>query len=165
MFMKKYLIRILNWIFLLIAGGSVGGYLCYRLSEMTVDNKMNELEKYQLYFDVLNKWLRLKNCGHSLQEYFEERGYKKIAIYGLGELGQRFLEEMSYSNIDVIYTIDQNINCKFATYDLSLFDKHKLSDVDTMVITPVYLAGELTTFLEKRVTCPIVSLIEIIEAV
>lgn len=159
--MKKCMIKLV----LLLTGACFGGYLCYRLSAVSVKNQSDDLVKNQLYFDTLNQWLSLSHCGHSLEDYFKERGYQNIAIYGLGELGQRFLEEMINSSINVKYTIDQNIDCMFAEHNLSMLEKHNFSDVDVIVVTPVYLAEEIAACLEKKVVCPVISLAEVIDAV
>ena len=43
------------------------------------NNKIND------YYYLLNHWLELKNTKKNSAVYFEEMGYRRVAIYGMAE--------------------------------------------------------------------------------
>ena len=59
-------------------------------------------EKYLLYYRILNMWLEMKQKGKSGITFLQEKGMKRIAIYGMQELGERLYEEIKNTG-DVVY--------------------------------------------------------------
>lgn len=118
-------------------------------------------EKIQLYFSMLNQWLMLKIDGVSLEKYFVENNIKTIAIYGFGEVGKRFYEDMKNSNIDILYIIDQNADT--ITEEIPVIKKTDvLEKVDALVVTATYYFDEIEGEMSEKVDSPIISLEEII---
>lgn len=79
--------------------------ICYKKKyrEKESENSRN-LKKFQL----LNQWMKLKIRGIQLKEFFEDRRIGSIAIYGMGELGWLFYDELKFSGVGqlVTYGID-----------------------------------------------------------
>ena len=86
-------------------------------------------------------------------------GYKKIAIYGMGILGQCLYDELEESSVDIVYAIDRN-----AAYIQDLLDiKHPseiLEEVDAVIVTSLYYYEEIKQTMEKKMNCPIISISE-----
>lgn len=107
--------------------------------------------------------MRVSQKGLILKEWFIEKNYKNIAIYGLGEIGILFFNEMlKYPEITVQYGIDKNSE-KIKINGLKVVspDSH-IEKVDVIVVTPTFAFDIIRHELAGKIDYPIVSLDEII---
>lgn len=125
-------------------------------------NLKNRIEVLSDHFQLLNHWLEIKNEGKSVVTYFEEMGYRHIAIYGMAELANRLSEELSESSIHIDYGIDRDICCSIARIDKVYFPDDNLPETDAIIVTPYSSFESIKTILEEKVNCPIISLEEVI---
>lgn len=133
-----------------------------------VDKKKKQLEEKNKLLDnyyLLNHWLEIKNLGKSVSEYFEWMGYNKIAIYGMAELGNRLMEDLKGSSIEVVYGIDRDVSCAISRIGEMYNITDDLPDVDVIVVTPFYAYESIKSNLKKKVDCAIVSLEEVVWSV
>lgn len=121
-----------------------------------------EIEKQTSYAQLYCHWLEAKNNGESSEKYFKELGYKRIAVYGMGEMASRLLEELKESSITILYGIDQNACCTISTISEVYSPDDELMDVDVIVVTPFMSFFAIKQKLEQKVTCPIISIEEVI---
>lgn len=88
-------------------------------------------------FHIFDKWMQIKNNGKSLIIYFEDNLIHSIAIYGLGAIGKRLVEELSQEKIEILYGIDRNA----ADLHIEGLTVKTLEDdlpkVDAIVVTPI----------------------------
>lgn len=118
-------------------------------------------EKMQLYFSLLNQWLTLKIDGVPLEKYFTDNHIKTIAIYGFGEIGKRFYEEMKKSSVDVLYVVDQSADT--IKDEIPVLKKTDvLEKVDALVVTATYYFDEIEGEMSEKIDFPIISLEEVI---
>lgn len=122
------------------------------------------VDKFWAYYELCNKWIKLIYDGYKLEEYFLENGYHKIAVYGLGELGNRLIEALEDTGIQVAYGIDSNTWAAFAEkIDIVGFDeKESFDGVDCIVVTPVHVYKDVAEKLRKKSTCDVISLEDVI---
>lgn len=148
-----------------IAIASVGSLLAalwekrHRIRMQALEAEKNKLlDNYQL----LNHWLEMRNEGHSAAEYFENMGYRHIAIYGMAELANRLSEELLNSGIQIDYGIDKDVSCTIARIEevYSLQDELPLTDV--IVVTPYYAFESIYKNLKEKIDCPIISIEDVI---
>lgn len=130
-----------------------------------LENKQREVDKYTDNYLLLSHWLETKNNGGSLVSYFEEMGYSKIAIYGMGELANRLFEELRGSKIEIIYGIDQDVCSSISAIQDVYYPQDELPDADAIVVTPFFAIDSIKEMLEDRVACPIISIEEIVWSV
>ena len=97
--------------------------------------------------------------------YFEEMGYKHIAIYGMAELANRLSEELEATSITIDYGIDWDVSCTSARIDEVYFPEDNLPETDAIIVTPYSSFDSIKAVLEKKVKCPIISLEEVIWSV
>lgn len=119
--------------------------------------------KFKKYYLMLNQWLFIKNMGGTLSEYFINNKYSVIALYGMGEVGERFLEEIKDTNILVKYAIDRNATSiveGIPTYTIN----DNLEAVDVIVVTSVFDYDTIVNELKNKVNCKIISLYDIVFA-
>lgn len=117
------------------------------------------------HFQLLNHWLEIKAEGKQIASYFEEMGYFHIAIYGMAELANRLSEELEGSAVTVDYGIDKDVACTIARIDEIYSLEDELPGTDAVIVTPYSAFDEIKDILEKKVSCPVISLEEVIWSV
>lgn len=145
------------------AGAATGAAAVFKQLNKSIDKKDKRIEKFKSYFDILNQWMIYKHEGRNLCEYFEKKGYKKIAIYGVGELGSRLYEELKGTDIEVAYGIDKrNISWSDDTAT-KIVEPHMIDEpVDVIVVTPVFDYDAIEEQLMDVVDYPVISLEDVV---
>lgn len=117
--------------------------------------------KNLMSFRVMNQWVKIKQKGKNLSEYFELAGYEKIAIYGMGYIGETLLSELRDTKTEVLYGIDQNADTIYANVDV-LTLKDDLQKVDVVVVTVVNSFEAISKNIIKKINCPVISIIDVV---
>ena len=117
--------------------------------------------KYDQYYKLLNQWLKAKMYGHGAADYFHDLGYKNVAIYGMADLAQRLIDDLSNSDIEVRYGIDRDVACASAVIDDVYSPDDSLPTVDVIVVTPFTEFYSIKNSLDKC-GLPIVSIEEVV---
>lgn len=155
--MKKGLIGALSFI-AGAAGAAIG-------TQKVMDKKMRYetslAEKHFALFSMMNQWVKVKQAGKNLSDYFEKNGFKNLAVYGMSYAGETLIEELKNTDISVAYGIDKNAENIFAEVDVVL-PEEKLGAVDAVVVTSITFFDEIEEMLEKKLDCPILSLEDIL---
>jgi len=98
-----------------------------------LEQYQNVNNKLQTNMSVLEKWLKLKQKGCSLEDYPIFKKVSHIAIYGYGVLGKLLQSEFEKSDIIIDFFIDQNpIYTGGKIKVISLSDS--MPDVDMIII-------------------------------
>ena len=140
-------------------------YLNEKITDTVIQNESPREKKFRRYYELCNQWLKLKNDGYKLKTFFEDKNYKKIAIYGMGELANRLLEELDDSDIDVKYGIDKNVCSAFAEIDIiGLDERERFDDVDCIVVTPVHVYEKIKKELEIKSNAEICSVDDVLSS-
>ena len=109
----------------------------------------------------MNQWVKVKQDGKNLSEYFEKNKYEKIAIYGLSYAGETLLSELQDSSIQIAYGIDQNADSIYS--DINVYSlEDSLEPVDVVVVTAITFFNEIEKKLSGKIDCPIISLEDIL---
>lgn len=133
------------------------GYLMPELQKMK--EKSN---KFSEYFHVINLWMK-KNHNHAkISDYLEKRGINTIAIYGIGQLGERLYEELNGSEVKILYAIDRNTNREYHQIPVIL-PEQKFENVQMIIVTPVTEYESIKEKLGQEPNIQIISLKEIIQ--
>ena len=140
------------------AAGAVAGSAVVNKQVIAKDKKV---DKFKGYYNMLIQWLAVKQEGKSLDGYFKENGYKKVAIYGMGEMGNRLYDELKATEIEVKYAIDKNAATTYSELDVKDIDD-ELPEVDVVVVTATFAFDEILEDIEDKFTCPIVSLEDVV---
>ena len=155
--MKKGIISVISGIAGVIAGaGAVTKVLGKSLS------KTNNLsDKHLALFLMMNQWVKVKQEGKNLSEYFETNGYQKIAIYGMSYAGETLIDELKNTNVEVVYGIDRRSESLYADIDIVSIDD-SLENVDAVVVTAITFFDEIEEILCEKLDCPIISLEDVL---
>lgn len=142
-------------------GGAIIGTAAssFRLNGIIAE-KQNEKEKFRIMYQLMEKWMRIKQRGKGIETYFNTYGYKNIAIYGLGDIGRLLINELKDSSVNIAYGIDKNINVSDVVEVVS--PSEELKDVDAIVVTAIAYFDEIDQMLSEKVRCPVLSLEDII---
>lgn len=125
-------------------------------------NRENQMsEKHLALFLMMNQWVKVKQEGKGLASYFEKNGYKKIAVYGMSYAGETLIDELKNTDIQVAYGIDKNADMIYAEVDIVRLEDH-FDEVDAVVVTAVTYFDEIEEKLADKVSCPIISLEDIL---
>lgn len=144
---------------------AVGWYLRKKSNKKRIDELRKKTDILTDHFQLLNHWLEIKNEGKSSVLFFESMGYRHIAIYGMAELANRLSEDLDGSDISIDYGIDRDICCSIARIDEVYFPEDSLPETDVIVVTPYYSFESIKSILERQVSCPIISLEDVIWSV
>lgn len=116
-------------------------------------------DKYFLYYDVLNKWMKQKENGVSVAETLMQRGIHEIAIYGMADMGRHLQCELVGTDIVIKYAIDRSF---FVVSDLDVYlPDSELPQVDAVIVTPVFDYESIRNHLKQKLSCPILSLADL----
>lgn len=158
--MKKRMSGIGSFLF----GGLFGSIVAERFIGKAVDRKQELADKHLALFLMMNQWVKVKQRGKQLSDYFEERGYHHIAVYGMGDVGETFVEELRDSGIAVKYGIDKKAENICADFNVFV-PEDNLEKVDAIVVTSITFYNEIQQKLSQKLACPILSLEDILTEV
>lgn len=143
------------------AGAVAGGVAAGTLSSKKIQSLVEGHAKVHELYMAFDQWLRIRQEGKTLAEYFIKNNYKTVAIYGMKELGERLYDELQNSGVTVQYIIDKNADTIYADVDIVTPDD-ELAPVDVIVVTAIYYFDEIEEMLSGKVDYPVVSLEDIL---
>lgn len=121
-------------------------------------------EKNRGLFILMDQWVNLKQESKCLEKYFTKKNYRKIAIYGMSYVGLRLVKELKNSEIEVAYGIDKNADLIYSEIKLVTINS-MLSAVDAVVVTVIDEFEEVNDKLALKLTCPILSIEDILNEI
>lgn len=155
--MKKSIIAVLST----IGGAAAGAVAIDRIQNKSIRQKEGKIDKFKSYYNMLNQWLMLKQSQKSLEQYFIDNNYKSIAIYGMGEMGNRLYDELKNTSITVKYGIDKEAISVYS--DLEVYEvDDELAPVDVIVVTAIFAFDEVSKILSENCNFPVVSLDDVV---
>lgn len=155
--MKKCMVSLLAAVMGAVAGTGITG----SIMEKSIKRNSDMSDKHLALFLMMNEWVKVKQAGKNLAEYFEKNEYKKIAVYGMSYAGETLLDELSESDIEIAYAIDKNANSIYLDIETVTLDAD-LREVDAVVVTAITFFDEIERKLKEKLKCPIVSLEDIL---
>lgn len=118
-------------------------------------------DKHLSLFLLMNEWMKTKQEGKEIADFFKQEEYNTVAIYGMSYVGERVYDELKGAGIDVKYAIDRNAATIYS--DIPLYTpEDDLPEVDVIVVTAVAFYEEIRDMLSERVEIPIVSFEDIL---
>lgn len=159
--MKKGSKTIISTLMGAAAGAVAGGVAVKTSKSKKIKEQQETLNKVHVLYCAFDCWLQIRQEGRTLAEYFQKNNYKTIAIYGMKELGERLVDELEDSDIEVCYAIDKNADRIYSAVDI-VTPEDDLEPVDVIVVTAIYYYDEIADVLSKKVDYPIVSLEDIL---
>lgn len=153
---KKDLLKIL-------LGATLGGVITKKITTKFSKSPYEREEKILQYYHILNEWLDLRQGNRTLYSYFHDKGYSKVGIYGMRELGQRLYYELKDTDME-LYLIDKAADRIWFEEDI-ISPADGIPEVDVIVVTAAYYFDSIHKELKKTVKCPIISIQDVVNAV
>lgn len=147
-----------------MVGGAVGAAAAGNVFNKKAVKEAQFAQKHLAIMQVMNQWIIVKQSEKSLVDFFSSNNYKNIAIYGMSYLGERLVDELENTDVEVKYAIDKNSDNIYAPFDVYTPDDD-LPEVDAIVVTPFFFFDDIERKLEEKVNCPIVSIEDVVYGV
>lgn len=126
---------------------------------------MRQLKKMDSLFKLENLMLVQFIKGNSVHKKLEEMGIKTVSIYGMGEVGERIMEDilLNSSSISLIYGIDCNaelLNMAIPIHTLRNAVNQKKPDL--IILSTYSDNGALRKEIEIEMNCRVVNIGELL---
>ena len=132
----------------LVVGTGTGFLLGRKASLKKKDKFKMYADKHLAILQLFNQWLVTKQEKKSIAEYLKNKGFNKIAIYGMGYVGERLFDELKDSDVKVEYAIDKNADG--INMEIDVFTpEEELPDVDLIIVTAIYFYAEIERTLKE----------------
>lgn len=123
--------------------------------------KKNE-QKYLGIYRMLYQWINAKQDQKKLEDFFGERKFYKIAVYGMADLGRLFLRELKESDaVKIIYGIDRNAEAIGSSVSVIRPEDVK-NEADVIVVTVLDAFESIKSELTKYTDAEIISIEDIV---
>ena len=139
----------------------LGGLAAFRGAGKIIYQNKKMSDKHLALFLMMDQWVKVKQDGKMLGEYFKRYGYQRIAVYGMSYAGETLCRELKDSGIEIVYGIDQNADVMCKDIEMKK-PEEELPQVDAVVVTVVYYFDAIEETLKQKVDCPILSLGDIV---
>lgn len=155
--MKKGIISVLSAALGAAAGAGSTSYY----KDKKIEEKNEKVLKFKGYYNMLIQWLKLKQEGKGLESFFKKNGYKKIAVYGMGEMGNLLCSELIGTDTEILYVVDRNDKQIYTNIRL-ISNEDDFEPVDAMIVTATFAFDEIRDEIEEKCDFPIISLEDVV---
>ena len=142
-------------------GAAAGAVIVKKLTVEETEKVRTVFDKHLNLFLMMSQWVKVKQEGKNLSEYFEKNGYQKIAIYGMSYAGETLVNELKGTKTEVAYGIDRNADSIYSDLEIVSMEDD-LAVVDSVVVTAITFFDEIEEQLLQKMDCPILSLEDIL---
>lgn len=155
--MKKLFLLISS----ILTGMLAGAGIVKKIDGKLIEEAKDMSDKHLSLFLMMNEWVKIKQNGKNLLDYFVRNNYNRIAIYGMSYVGETLLKELSGSEVEVVYGIDKNAEIIDQEFKVITME-NPLEEGDVIVVTAITFYDEIEEKLSKKIDCPIISLEDIL---
>lgn len=116
----------------------------------------------------IKEWMKKGSSEVIVNKFFEQYTDKKIAIYGMGELGRLLLDVLSDENkqkIEMVIERNLSIASEYSLRRLEDLNKEELEKLECIIITAIAHEREIKRSLRKITSVRVSSLSDIIESI
>lgn len=143
------------------AGALLLAGLVHKKDKKVISERKEVIDKNDEILNMLAVWIKNNQAGKSLLKYFDDKGYSKVAIYGMGVAGRLLYDELKDSHIKVSYAIDKKADAMREIFDVFTLED-ELPETDVIVVTAIHYFDDIEDQLLDKVSCPVASLKDII---
>lgn len=105
----------------------------------------NQSDKFERYLNILDQWMSLREKNVSLVSFFLEKKYTRVAIYGYGIYARHLIEELRYSDVEIVVLIDKRwdkIQCEIEMVSPG----NEPDGIDAIIVTSFFYFKEIKKF-------------------
>lgn len=104
-------------------------------------------DQFAFSYLTLHEWNYKKLKGKQLKSFLEAYGYRTVAMYSLGTLGNIFLEELLREDVNVAYLADRNkTSFPAAIFGIPVVAPEEVplqNPVDAIIVCHVYYYNQI----------------------
>ena len=138
-------------------GGIVGCSIVAITQSEWNRRKTNDVYKYEALFNFATDWIKKYQKKERIGKELYEKGYRKVAIYGMQRLGYLLKDELEENNIVVKYGIDRNADLMYSDLKIVTPDEN-IEEVDLIIVTAVASYDAIYDSFKERTDIPICNL-------
>lgn len=153
-----------GYVLIFLLGIGIASTFLLELQQKCINRWKEIAEKNRGLFLLMSEWVKVKQEGKKLEEYFEKNNLKRIAIYGMSNVGIRLAKELKDSEIEVVYGIDRNAANIYSEIKV-VATEDVLPEVDAVVVTLVDGFEEVCESLSEKLVCQIIAIEDIINEI
>lgn len=143
--MKKILGLIITFASGCVCGAYMVGTKLAKILE--ADNK--RIIKENSLASLFTDWVYLNNKGLSIGKWVSDKGYKKVAIYGMSHAGHRLKEDLENAGIEVLYGIDRDTGLYLENFTI-YSPEDELPDTELIIVTTLQCFDEIKALLQTK---------------
>lgn len=113
---------------------------------------------------IRDNWSLLAQRGINIGTFLLQNGYKEIAIYGMGNFGQKLYDELVDAGISIPYVIDKNPGYLGEVVPVKQ-PKETMEDIEMLIVTVANEEDEIADRYRKNARCLVKTLSEILKEV
>ncbi len=143
------------------AGIGLGLFVNYRLVKDKIYERQEKMVNDEMQIFLLKRMLMRYNGEGGLVAYLKRNTYKKAAIYGMDHLGQCVMHRLREpdTGLELLIGIDADkVSSEIEIYR----PDDSMPEVDVVIVAAISEYEDIKDKLEKKFSCPIVSLEEIV---
>lgn len=131
------------------------------IEKTELDEAWEYAEKHLVMVNQLDKWVEIKQKNLDFGEYFINNNIHTIAVYGLGIMGCRLIEELKDSQVVIKYGIDKNAAQMLKSIEVRK-NEGRFDDIDAIVVTSSFYFDEIERQLRKNTDKAIINIDDIL---
>ena len=102
------------------------------------ESTLKEVNRYRKKYEFMYQWMKLKQNGIELIEFFQDRKLESIAIYGMGDLGELLYKELEDNRI-IKFGIDRQLKQN----KIPIYSLENVKEKVDAIVTPVLITDEI----------------------
>lgn len=107
--------------------------ICKYFEDKVCGQKEARIERNNLFIQTLDRWMTLRDNGVSIEQYLRKLDCKKVAIYGLGMIGNHLYEELRRTEIEIVGIDRADI---YNNYQMPIYKPDDcFEDIDLIIVT------------------------------
>lgn len=131
--------------------------------EQELEGEHDQRIKMTEFYDILIRWVELYQEKEVLSKWIKEKGYKKIAVYGMRELGILLYRELLQEGLDVCCAIDKNADNLNRNHHMEILKPTKeLPNLDVIIVSAPHYYEQIKKEMAGLTEAEIVSIEDII---
>ena len=130
-----------------------------------IEQGFRQTEKYRIFYELIYEWMNGNMTGRCISNWIVKNGYRSVAIYGMGPLGQMLYQDLCRcKDLQIKYGLDRRSDVE--SKELEIYDMDNCPEpVELIIVTAVVDFETIRSEISKKLdfSCRLISLMQLIE--
>ena len=95
--------------------------------------------------------------------FLKKQGLDRVAVYGLGKVGQLFVQMLKKEGVEVVYVTDQNKDTQVQGIKTIHSTEEMSDDVDAVIVTSGFYYSEIKRSIDKEINVRVILLRDLLD--